>query len=249
VLNRGRLLFPVLFCFALVVASFAVDHASNAQNYPPQPPTATPVPGHTPPPHPTPTHPPHPTPKHTPKPKKNCAITGTGRGSNFHRTSTFKPGEAITVRGGAGCASAGQTVTTIYDPAGNSRVLGTSTASSNGSYGNFGVLPRHAANGQHVIQSRTSDARFSSTITIVSGNGRPAGFLGSTPGLIGIGIVAALLALMVILAPRRRPRLLGVSGDTTTVPGIDTSGFVPKLGGKAEAPTRGRSSRKRSPRS
>ena len=234
-LNRGRL--GVLFCcLALVVGSLLFGETSSAApiqlaqaSYPPPPPTPSPTPT----PVPSPTRAPRPTPpEKSPKAKRkgSCVWTGTKSGNTFDQSTHFTPGEQVWIRGAKDCAKPGAQVVVYFDPKGPGKVIATTHAGSEGSYSVSGFIPRGATNGKHVIQSQTASDKYSVTVEISGGRNRNAGLLGSTRGLVGMGIVLALLALAVILAPRRRgSRLLQISGETSDVPLLDTSTFVPRI--------------------
>lgn len=216
--------------------------------YPPPPPTPTPNPTKSP--KPTPTKSPKatksPKPTKTPNANHPCVITGTQNGKDYKQTNTFKAGQKIVVRGSKNCAPSGGTVTTLFDPAGNKATIGTSKAGSSGAYTNRGHIPNNAGPGTHVIQSRTGGKRYSTSIKVQNSTKQsPAGFLASPTGIVGLGIALALLALVVVLKPRRRQLLPAMGTETTTVPSIDTSGFSPMLTKDTKSTPRKRSPRKR----
>ncbi len=253
VLTRGRL--GVFFvCLAMLLGSLAFGHASNASiapkpmqlaqaSYPPPPPTPSP--------HPTPSHKPKPTPKKahpTPRasgaPTNSCVETDGKNSKGYVKKANYHPGDPIYVRGASGCAAPNARVTTYYDPQGNGGILASSNAGSKGAYLNSGRIPRNAMQGQHVIETTTGKHRYSARINVVRNSGNAASrFLGSTKGLATLGIILALLALAVILSPRRRPRLMGSRGEKVDVPMLATSAFVPARGAPVKAAARKRAAR------
>jgi hypothetical protein len=196
--------FAAISCSSVVLAtSLAVVPASSAQGYPPSPP-----------------------PPPTPNPGARCAQTGYVAHGKFRPKTTFHPGNAIAVRGVSNCVAPKATVRVSMDPAGDRVTIGSAAAGDQGQYIVRGTIPRRTSSGTHVIQAVSGRRTYSNSIEVTPAGGRgAAAALTSPAGLIGTALALLLIALAVVLAPRRRRRTaLHAASD---VPRLDTSGFVP----------------------